>query len=753
MTSTPSKDGAALQQRSDRFHLWRSRKDTLARRLIALGGVSVIFAVVLIFFYLLWVVFPMFLPAGVDVGERLSPARWSGSEAVLISVEEQQEVGLRLDRDAQLEFFNVQSGDALQTFELGPAAPGQRGIEWAATATEQNGLVAYLDEQGGVGLFRHRYDTRFSGGVESREIVPLLEFPYGEDPLTSWLGSSLIGLALTDTDTGLAIAMAGVDGAVQVLLAGKTENFMTGEISLDTSVHQGRVDFRPTGVQLSSDHRWLYLGDEQGRIHQLSLPSLELVTVVETGAAPITVMQMLLGGNSLLAGTEDGRLYQLFPVRDEDNRFELHLVREFAAGDAAWIDIVPEARRKGFIALDAAGTLAFYHSTANRRVQELSLADLEPGALALSPRANGLLVAAGDGSMARFEVHNEHPEISFSSIWQKVWYENYSEPEYVWQSSAATNEFEPKFSLAPLVFGTLKAAVYAMLFAIPLALMGAAYTAYFMAPGLRQWVKPGIEIMEALPTVILGFLAGLWFAPFLEERLAGIFMLLLVVPVGLLLMAWMWHRFGGAVRENFPDGWEPLLQVPMMIFLCWLALQLAEPVQALFFDGDLRSWMTRELGISYDQRNAMVVGFAMGFAVVPTIFSIAEDAIFGVPKSLSSGSLALGATPWQTLVKIVLPTASPGIFSGLMIGLGRAVGETMIVLMATGNTPVMDWNLFEGMRTLAANIAVEMPESEVNSSHYRVLFLAALVLFLFTFVVNTGAEIVRQRLREKYSSL
>jgi len=105
------------------------------------------------------------------------------------------------------------------------------------------------------------------------------------------------------------------------------------------------------------------------------------------------------------------------------------------------------------------------------------------------------------------------------------------------------------------------------------------------------------------------------------------------------------------------------------------------------------------------------------------------------------------------VVRVVLPTASPGIFSALMIGFGRAVGETMIVLMATGNTPLMDMNLFEGMRTLAANIAVEMPESAVGSTHYRVLFLAAFVLFLFTFVVNTGAEIIRQRLREKYSNL
>lgn len=169
------------------------------------------------------------------------------------------------------------------------------------------------------------------------------------------------------------------------------------------------------------------------------------------------------------------------------------------------------------------------------------------------------------------------------------------------------------------------------------------------------------------------------------------------------------------------------------------------------FDGDMRKWLTNEAGIDFDQRNALVVGAAMGFAVIPTIFSITEDAVFSVPKHLTYGSLALGATQWQTMVRVVLPTASPGIFSAIMIGMGRAVGETMIVLMATGNTPIMDFNIFEGMRTLSANIAVEMPESEVGSTHYRILFLAAFVLFLFTFVVNTLAEFVRQRLRNRYS--
>ena len=159
------------------------------------------------------------------------------------------------------------------------------------------------------------------------------------------------------------------------------------------------------------------------------------------------------------------------------------------------------------------------------------------------------------------------------------------------------------------------------------------------------------------------------------------------------------------------------------------------------------------MGIDYEQRNSLIVGFAMGFAVIPTIFSISEDAIFGVPKHLTRGSLALGATTWQTLTRVILLTASPGIFSAIMIGLGRAVGETMIVVMATGNTAIMDMNIFEGFRALSANIAVEMPETEVDSTHYRILFLGALVLFIATFFFNTAAEVVRQRLRTKYSSL
>jgi phosphate transport system permease protein len=154
--------------------------------------------------------------------------------------------------------------------------------------------------------------------------------------------------------------------------------------------------------------------------------------------------------------------------------------------------------------------------------------------------------------------------------------------------------------------------------------------------------------------------------------------------------------------------------------------------------------------LSFDQRNAFVVGMVMGFAVVPIIFTISEDALSSVPPGLTAASLALGATRWQTALHVVLPSASPGIFSATMVGFGRAVGETMIVLMATGNTPVMDWNIFNGFRTLSANIAVEIPEAPVGGTLFRSLFLAALLLFIMTFVVNTAAEVIRQRMRMKY---
>jgi phosphate transport system permease protein len=214
-------------------------------------------------------------------------------------------------------------------------------------------------------------------------------------------------------------------------------------------------------------------------------------------------------------------------------------------------------------------------------------------------------------------------------------------------------------------------------------------------------------------------------------------------------------RAAGARWEALTDRLTPLARS-----LAELALWLVRAALAFLLAGGLSHLLAR-LGVdargglvdTYVQRNTLVVGFAMGFAVIPLIYTIAEDALNAVPEHLRAASLGCGATPWQTAVYVVLPTALSGVFSAVMIGMGRAVGETMIVVMAAGNTPILDWNIFNGLRALSATIAVELPEAVKDGTLYRVLFLSGLVLFAMTFVINTVAEIVRLRFRKRATQL
>jgi phosphate transport system permease protein len=370
--------------------------------------------------------------------------------------------------------------------------------------------------------------------------------------------------------------------------------------------------------------------------------------------------------------------------------------------------------------------------------------------VAYAPKADGFLCARSDGELRPWTLHNPHPEVTLASLFGKVWYEGYDGPAHVWQSTGGSDDFEAKLSLAPLLFGTLKGTVYALLFAVPLALLAALYASQFMHPDLRQRVKPAVEIMAALPSVVLGFIAGLWLAPNVERVVPGILIMPAVIAACVLAALWAWRRVPVRLRRSVKPGHEMAVLLPVTLLGACVALLLGSWLEQALLQGDYRAWMLRALGLSFDQRNSLVVGLAMGFAVVPIIFTIAEDSLSSVPQHLRAASLALGATPWQTAVRVVLPTASPGIFSAVMIGFGRAVGETMIVLMATGNTPILDWSIFNGMRTLSANIAVEIPEAPFGGTLYRVLFFAAAILFFMTFLVNTAAEIVRQRLRKKY---
>jgi phosphate transport system permease protein len=288
---------------------------------------------------------------------------------------------------------------------------------------------------------------------------------------------------------------------------------------------------------------------------------------------------------------------------------------------------------------------------------------------------------------------------------------------------------------------------------VPLALFGALYTSQFLSPSLRNVIKPLVEVMAALPSVVIGFLAGLWLAPALENQLPALLFFSLLVPVVVLAVTAAWRVAPKALKRAFPEGREVFVLVPLVVACLWASVALGPSLDGLFFHGDVKQWVYDTFAVRVEQRNSIVVGIAMGFAVIPMIFTISDDAFTNVPRSFTSASLALGASRWQTAVRVIAPTASPGVFSAVMIGFGRAVGETMIVLMATGNTPVLSFSPFNGMRTLSANIAVEIPEAPLGETHYRILFLAAFLLFLLTFIVNTAAETVRQRLREKYQAV
>ena len=217
----------------------------------------------------------------------------------------------------------------------------------AAGDLGNKGLVAAAFEDGNVILLRHQYNTDFSAGVQARKIIPSLDFPYGEDSREVLTGGGVTHLALSDSDNELLVAASGTGGRVGILRSTKQENFLSGEITLDSSLEKLAVDFEITGIAVSFDHRWLYLGDNQGRVYSYTLPALEVREVVQVSDASITAMTMLLGGISVLAGDSRGTISQLFPVRDENNRFRLTLIRQFEGSGS------PVARVRRFLRMVA----------------------------------------------------------------------------------------------------------------------------------------------------------------------------------------------------------------------------------------------------------------------------------------------------------------------------------------------------------------------------------------------------------------
>lgn len=726
-----------------RARAWNRLLDGGATGLIAVGGLGVIGAVLLIALYLVYEVLPLFEPARIEQSAGYGLPRVGVGPSLFLGIDEQGQVAMRISEQGRVIFFDLADGAERAVVDL-PLGSGVRVVSIGADPV-QPGLLALGLSDGSALLVRQRYRSEYPGGV--RVVTPGIEYPYGAVPQRIFdQRTPITSIAVDEGEDELLLLAQSAQGSRGHFIGAQPASF-------DLPIKEAVSRFL-----IAPDHQRIIVLDGLGDIAVLlrNGKAFGLGDVQWESPRPLADIAWLAGGQSLVALERGGGISQWFFLQQAnggDGGQKLVPVQRFAAGTKPQVHLVAEQGRKGFLAVDEGGSARLFHATAGRELAVQALGNPELAMIALSPRADRMLVETRDGRLLQWAISNPHPEVSLHTLWGEVWYEGYEEPAYRWQSTAADGDFEAKLSLVPLVFGTLKAAFYAMLIATPLALAGAVFTAYFMAPAMRERVKPLVELMEALPTVILGFLAGLWLAPLLERHMISVLLGLLMLPVVTLGVAFAWYCLPAQLSARVPSGWQAALLLPVIALTVWVCYLAAPGVEASAFGGDFVGWLTADLGVAFDQRNALVVGIAMGFAVVPTIFSIAEDALFSVPRHLTMGSLALGAQPWQTLVGVVLPTASPGIFSAVMIGFGRAVGETMIVLMATGNTPIMDFNIFEGMRTLAANLAVEVPEAAVDSTHYRVLFLAGLVLFAFTFFVNTAAELLRQRLRSKYGSL
>jgi phosphate transport system permease protein len=854
----------------------------LARAVITAGGIGTIVAVLGVLVFLVAVTAPLFQSATLAQPRLVDIPLDADTTVIAVGADESGHVAWTLADDGALRVVSTTDGSLLA--ERAGSDTGLAGVRVARPfGPELRTVFAFADgfALGRVGLessfvsvsdlppaFRdlavgeaafdgeavivHQGDGHFDRLL----IVTVIEErrPLGESGVTD--------VDATMLTNGPLVAALGDDGSVRIESLSQRRNLLTDEVvteAVGTTLTLAKRDGNETPLRFVrvselGDQVFLIREDGQGQRHEIrsidAPREMERFALCE-GETQVTTVARLFGGNALAVGDRSGVVTTWFLSRpqadssasepESGDGLRLRKAVSFPSGSggpaaesAAITGLAGSPRSRLFATTDAAGRLRLLHSTSGRVLTSKTLAPAAPAGLqplAIGPRENELVTVSGS-TLQACAFSAGYPEVSASALFGKVWYENYPEPAYVWETTGHES-FEPKYGLVPLVFGTIKATLYSMFFAVPIALLAAVYSSQFMQPAWKARIKPTIEMMASLPSVVLGFVAGLVFAPLLEQRLAIFLTSCLTVPLSLLLGAHLWQLMPSSARTVYQWLRFPvvlLLTIPCGLFAGTVLGPLAEN---LFFGGDLHGWLdgrdgngsagwaiamlplsglvvaigfdrlispvlrersggwsSLQAGVvsistfvltvaaalalamaagvlldafrldtrggifgTYVQRNAMVVGIGMSFAIIPLIFTIADDALSSVPEHLRSASLGAGATPWQTAIRVIVPAASGGIFSAVMIGLGRAVGETMIVLMAAGNTPLLKWNIFNGFQTLSAALATELPEAARGTAHYRVLFLAALTLFAMTFVVNTIAEIVRQRVRRRSNAL
>ncbi len=720
--------------------------DRASRSVFTLGAFFIIGSILAILIVILAEVIPLFRPA---TATRISqiPAPTQG-DPVFVTVDEYLEVGVALGRDGVLRFLSFGQGHQNNAaFSPEPILTTGESISVGAKVSPTGYVVA--TQNGEIIPFQIRFDADFTAATRIIRPKVTVEEPF---KLTA-SPQKTDHIAAAKRSDGLVVATASAK-TVAIFERTVTES-LTGETQSADKLRRVELPDTVTALLLTQSRRSLLVATRSGAVFEMNLTETEpkpTKVIQKQGGGVIVAATFLSGEKTLITGDDQGNveswMVRKLPKAAGTSFVALH---KFHRHKSPVRSIVASTRNKGFVSVDEHGEVALHYHTSVKTLLVIESALRNP-ALAFSPRSDGILVG-GEGKASLWGITNPHPEVSFDTLFNKVQYEGYDKPEYVWQSTGGTDQAEPKLSVTPLLFGTLKGTFYALLFAVPLALLGALYTSQFLNPRYRAFIKPAVEFMAALPSVVVGFFAGLWLAPYLEHIVVAVFFLPITIVVSVTVVYLSW-KF---LRKRYLSLRHPAIEILGILgattFGMFLAIYLNTAIESSLFGGDFKHWLFEYFQTRYDQRNSIVVGIAMGFAVIPIIFTIAEDCLSNVPRHLVAGSLALGATRWQTAIRVVLPTASPGIFSAVMIGFGRAVGETMIVLMATGNTPVLDTSIFNGFRALSANIAVELPESSVDGTLFRVLFFTALLLFIMTFILNTLSELVRNRLRRRYKQV
>jgi phosphate transport system permease protein len=843
--------------------------DRVAKGLISVGGIGTIIAVLLVFAYLVSMVVPLFFPGTVTGTESFPGAIDHSSSSVRIGVDEFGLIGWALAPDGRVRAFRLDNGKTLE--ELTPEQSGLAGVTAVSIGIDgQQATFGFRD--GKIRLGQVGFTTTFleSGDKDLPESVKTLpageaaELDHGmvtrtptgqfrrqrlkvelEDPLDTGAKESIRLVDHAAPPSGAVFAFCSADGKLRIAAAPPQSGVnLTGEsISKLEPIElplPSSVEGPPSFLVLSGLGDYLYAAWGNGRLLRYEIrdpekPRLaEEVNVIDQAGAKLTALCPLVGGYTLVAGDSQGNVRTWFPVTATDSRDAggadgRKMVNAQTFSGAAAVSAIASSSSAREVAVGYAdGQVRLLFITSQKTVLDERTKDEKPiDAVVISPKGNRILAAAA-GGVTTWTFDQGHPDATLAALFLPVWYEGEPQPRQVWQTTGGEG-FEPKLGLTPLVFGTLKATFYSMLFGAPLALLAAVYTSEFLHPSNRARIKPVVETMASLPSVVLGFLAGLVFAPVIGRVLPETLSALFTIPLALLSCAYVWQLLPRAVTIRLAA-----LRFPVMMFLAipggFLAAVACGPwLEQIMFGGDIKGWLNKQHGSGtpgwillllpiggfvtaifmgrvvnpwirgvartwsrqrsavaelvkfligvvatllvvsavgwiltgfnfdprdslvgrYEQLNALVVGLAMGFAIIPLIYTIADDALTTVPAHLRSASLGAGATPWQTAVRIVIPTAMSGLFSAVMIGLGRAVGETMILLMAAGSMPIIDLNPFNGCQTLSAGIATQMPDAVPGTTHYRTLFLAALTLFLMTFVINTVAEAVRQRFRRR----